>query len=95
MIKILLGILHGLWFMANIIAANHVAELHPVVDPSKEFGTGPGFGILTCIGTIISLFFTANYDKFDDDDNGWLATIASVHTAIVVAIGYGWFSYLG
>ena len=95
MTKLIFGILHGLWFMANIIAANRVAELHPHVEGRGLISAGVGFGLLTCVGTILSFALTSTYLYPESEDHGWLSLLACMHTVIIVGVVYGWISYLG
>lgn len=78
--------------MANIIAANHVAVLHP---SSDAIGVGGSFGILTCFGTCLSFVLMNAYEGYDKDDAGWFSLLVGIHTVIIVSVVYGWITYLG
>jgi len=88
-IRVLLCVLHGLLFVANILAGIHISDLYPVVDPSKEMGAGGVFGFLTCLGTFISFLITwAIYDGYRDKDV--VSGMAALHAAVIAGIVSGW-----
>jgi len=84
---VILSILHGLLFIANIAMGIHISTVFPKGE--GENSLGGIFGAVTCIMTAISALATAyGYDKSKDISD--TALNAACHTVLVAGIAYMW-----
>ena len=92
-VKYLLFIAHGVAFTVHILTAIALNEAFPVSDPAQEMGVGGTYGILMCLGTILSGAGCVVYIANDKDERPLKMFIASLHAALLCGMAWAVYSY--